>query len=36
VRKKINKKIEYGGMTKFEAQAQRKSLMNKKPLKVDG
>jgi hypothetical protein len=36
IKKKLNKKIEYGGTTKFLAQAKQKAQMNNKPLKVDG
>ena len=35
-KKKLNKVIEYGGITKFEAQAKKKAQMNNKPLKIDG
>ena len=37
-RKKLNKKIEYGGMTKFEAKALKKGSknnMNKDPVKYN-
>ena len=36
MKKKLNKKIEYGGTTKFLAQTKQKAMMNNKPLKVDG
>ena len=35
MKKNLNKKIEYGGTTKFLAQAKQKALANSKQLKVD-